>query len=89
MSNVAVVIVPRRMEAVLDAFFNGVVERCATEHRVYGIVHAIDGPVADKEFTFNGELMTAVKGFPTLDAAKAWVEEDAAQTHFVVQGGVS
>jgi transcriptional regulator with XRE-family HTH domain len=71
----------------LDVFFpGGFAERCVTEHRVYGLIYT-NGHVHE-DFTAGGAELVSLKTFPTVEDAKAWVEQDV-QSRLAPRGGVS
>lgn len=90
MANVAIVVAPAFMAPFIAQFMpNVIAERLVTEHRVYGLVY-VSGEVVEQEFhDVDGGLLTATKCFPTVEDAKAWVEQDTAQARLVAHGAVS
>jgi hypothetical protein len=86
-TNVAVIVAPIMMADALDLLMPEITQRCLTEHRVYGLIQTTGN--VEREYTFGGELLTSIKTFPTIEAAKAWVEHDAEQSLLAPRGGVS
>jgi hypothetical protein len=80
---IAVVIVPAFMMETLHLFLP-VFAGCISQHRVYGLV-AVTGPL--RPIAFDG--YASVEYFPTVEAAKAWVEQDVVRSLLPSHGSVS